>query len=480
MKKHSKIIALALSLLMLVVACFGITVFASDSEGESEKSLAIISQNVAYSEKMYLYFAVYYENVDTEGLVVEVYSSNPVENSDAQLLETVTEHEEVVIPDVANDTSYTCRAFKTLGVALKNMSTKFYVQAVAKDGTKSAVKCYSVVEYFNEMMFGADAEEIAAYKKLLAAGDAAQYLLNYYPNDNKNDVATNYAYIKVTDGVVSGGSNKAVYLKGEELSLTYNGTEDIKTWNLVGVDGAVVKTIAVGKSFNVTESVICVPSTEELPIRGSGVYADNENTLTFAGVTATDIKDSGKFVVGTGSPTFEGTGDENASVVVKDGNNALKITNTTSSSSATYYALKSANGMSGGAYVFETDIYISSATSTRSGNAFIVFADAMNTSANYNSTHTTSLTVVDGKYQLSINGTDVATDIAAGEWFTYRIEYDNCSTAGGEVRHYVNGELIGKSSMKFATTSFQYIRIGLMDKSTCEVYLDNTCFMNLK
>ena len=255
MKKQSKIITIAISLLLLVASCVGITAFA-----DGEKGLTVVSQNEEYADKLCLHYAVYPENVDVNGLVLEVYAEDPTANADAKLLATVADHSEVVLYD-ADGAEYVCRAFKTPGVALKNMTTKFFVQAVAEDGTKSPVKSYSVAEYFNEMMFGADAEDIADYRDMLEAGDAAQRLLGYYPNDNKNDVPTNYAYVKVTDGAVSGGSNKGLYLKGEELSLTYNGSEDIKTWNLIGIDGNNVKTIAAGKPFTVTENVICVPST---------------------------------------------------------------------------------------------------------------------------------------------------------------------------------------------------------------------------
>ena len=479
MKKQSKIIALALSLLLLIVACVGITVSATESE--SDKSLTIISQNVAYSEKMYLYFAVYSDGVDTEGLVLNVYSSDPDKNADAQLLATVTKHEEVVIPDAANDTSYTCRAFATPGVALKNLATEFYVQAVALDGTKSPVRRYSVVEYLNEMIFTADsAEKIEAYEKILAAGDAAQYLLNYYPNDNKNDFATNYAYVKVTDGIVTGEYRKGTYLIGEEISLTYTGSEDIKSWQLLNRDGEVVAVIAAGKSFTVSESVICVPSTEAPPVRGTGLYSDNANTINYTGTTATALKDAGKFVVGSGSPSFEGSNDENASVVTKDGDSALKISNKTSSGSATYYALKSANGTSSGDYIFETDIYIESATSTRSNKGFLAFGDGKDAGNAANYTPTVIFTVDNGKYQIVVNGTSVATDIACGEWFNFRIEYDDCNTSGAAIRYYVNGTLIGTSKNKGATTAFGFIRVGLLDNSTCEVYLDNTIFMTIK
>ena len=75
-----------------------------------------------------------------------------------------------------------------------------------------------------------------------------------------------------------------------------------------------------------------------------------------------------------------------------------------------------------------------------------------------------------------VNGTSVATDIEAGKWFNFRVEYDDCGTKGAEIRYYVNGELIGTSANKGATTVFGYIRVGLLDNATSEVYLDNTYF----
>ena len=492
MKKQSKIIALVLSLLLLVVACVGITAYANEGEVESEKSLAIISQNVSYSEKMYLYFAVYFENVDTDGLVLNVYSADPDKNAGAELLATVTEHEEAVIPDVANGTSYTCRAFETPGVALKNLATEYFVQAVAKDGTKSAVRRYSVVEYLNEMIFlSKNADEIAAYKKLLAAGDAAQYLLNYYPNDNENDVATNYAYVKVTDGIVTGEYKKGTYLVGEEISLTYTGTEDIKSWKLLDANGELVAQIAVDKSFTVSKSVLCVPSNEEPPVRGTGVYANDANTLTFTNVTATQLSEmlldykngsnnvykfsaASSSAILTDKSTIDGTGNINASMGVVDNDNALKIQKS-GLSGESYYAIAS-DAVGSGKYVFETDIMIEGGRSDRSNDVIFTFYPSVSGSNNTNAEiGVAQILEKDGVYTLKL-GSSKSVEIKTGEWFNFRLEVEDTSSAGNAVRYYVNGELVYEKTNSLNTSVLRYMKIHTALDAIGTMYLDNTYF----
>ena len=256
MKNYSKIIITVVSLVLLAVCAFGITVSAEGSEGE--KKLTVISQNVAYSEKMYLYYAVYPENVDVNGMVLNVYTENPDVNSNAAIVATVKNATDVTIS--GNGVDYNCRAFCTPGVALKNLSTVFYVQAVAFDGTKSAVKRYSVVEYLNEMIYTVtDSAKKAAYRDLLAAGDAAQLLLDYYPN-GKNDTATNYNYVKVVDGKISDGFKKGAYLTDSSIKITYTGTDSsFNGWKITSLENGTSETVAFADEVTIKESVIIEP-----------------------------------------------------------------------------------------------------------------------------------------------------------------------------------------------------------------------------
>ena len=257
MKNYSKIIIAILSLVLLTVCMFGITVSADEAEGE--KKLTVISQNVAYAEKMYLYYAVYPENVDVKDMVLNVYTENPDVNSSAPITATVKNATDVTISE--NGTDYNCRAFCTPGVALKDLSKVFYVQAVAVDGTKSAVKRYSVVEYLNEMIYTVtDSAKKAAYGDILAAGDAAQLLLDHYPNGN-NDKATNYNYVKVVDGKISDGFKKGVYLTDSSIKITYTGSDSsLNGWKITSLESGTSETVAFADDVTIKESVIIEPT----------------------------------------------------------------------------------------------------------------------------------------------------------------------------------------------------------------------------
>ena len=466
MKRQTKIIATILSLLLLVTACIGIAISA---EGD-EKELNVISQNVEYSDNLHLYYAVYPENVDVNGLVLNVYAENPDNNDQAELLATVANHEEVVLTGAGGET-YTCRAFKTPGVALKNMATKFYVQAVATDGTKSPVRSYSVVEYFNEMIFNAEDEaDVAAYEKMLAAGDAAQYLLDYYPNEDKNDVPTNYRYVNVADGIVAGGAKKGVYLAGEEITLSYTGSEYIDKWNLFNKDGELVATVNAGDSFEVSESVLCVPHTN----RASGIYVDDPMTYNYADNTPV-----------WSLTTQNGETVDNAKLyaeIVDNGNDkALVIANSDYANEA-YVNIPRTYDF-GDTYSFETDFKINddivSCSTGRSNKAIFNIYYGGTTFINW---AFDSITVVLDKtdpenpvYKLTGNGLDYT--FAPNTWNNLRVDFEDVTLSERSIKYYINGELVGSYTKTSASTNtISQLRVVMPQDSLGTLYLDNTFF----
>ncbi|MBE6532562.1 MAG: hypothetical protein E7676_03520 [Ruminococcaceae bacterium] len=468
MKKQTKIIVLAISLVLLVASCIGITAFAVESE--PEKSLNIISQKVEYSEKMYLYYAVYPENVDTEGLVLNVYAADPDKNAEAELLATVTAHEEVVIPG-GEDVSYTCRAFETPGVALKNLATEFFVQAVAADGTKSPVRRYSVVEYLNEMIFTTDNEDKAeAYGKLLAAGDAAQLLLDYYPG-GADDIPTNYRYVKVTDGIVTGEYKKGAYLVGDEISLTYTGDEKADTWNLYNKAGELVDTVSDGETFSVTESVLCVPHT----YRGTGIYLDRANDFSNISTWATT--------------TQKGEAVENeglyAEHVLDNGDYALRFVSNAPSNEA-YINIPRFSPEIGNVYAFETDLKVNSdvaaCASTRTGGEIFHIYYGGATFVNWAlDSITISYDTTDAEnpvLRMTATGLDYTFDLDS--WINLRVEFEDVKQADHVIKYYVNGQLVGSGTKAASTNSISQLRIcmpGADGKTaTGTLYLDNTFF----
>lgn len=469
MKKQTKIIALSLSLLLLVAACIGISVSA-----DSEKALTVVSQNVSYSEQMYLYYAVYPENVDTEGMVLNVYTENPDTNAEAVAIATVSYHEEVVLSG-ANGESYVCRAFKTPGVALKNMAAKFYVQAVAVDGTKSPVKSYSVVEYFNEMIYNSENEEdIVAYEKMLAAGDAAQHLLNYYPNGNKNDVPTNYKYIVVKNGTVN-GAKKGVYLAGESVTLNYSGEDFRDKWNLLDKSGEVIGTAINGASFVVTDDIVCEAYTN----RGTGLYTEAAYNFNDTSVVYSTVKQNGTAV------TIDGIYTD---YVNKGGDNALRFVNKVAASEA-YVNLPSKEYF-GDDFAFEADLMLNSdaiaASSTRdNGEIFHIYfggSGSITWGLNHVTVALDNSDPANPKYKIFAADFDGYT-FQPDEWINLRIEFENTKSATRTIKYYVNGELVGTSNKTAAlgsndyTSNLRIVMAGSAGKTaTGTLYMDNVFF----
>ena len=273
MKRNSKILVFILAFTLLIGSAF---CFGALADEEPAKKLTVISQNVEYSDTLYLYYAVYPENVDTEGLKLEIYTSNPT--GEATPVATVTESTEVTITDT-DSTEYVCRAFKSPGIALKDMSTQLYVKAVAADGTESSVRRYSVVEYFNEMSFTTeDEDKSAAYRDMLKAGDAAQLILNHYPNEDANDYASNYKYVTVTDGTLADGFDRGVYLTGTSVTPEYNGSDATNTgWTVENLMTGETEYVAFGSAITLDAHVSLTPTIKPYE-RGEGYYWNNQPT----------------------------------------------------------------------------------------------------------------------------------------------------------------------------------------------------------
>lgn len=443
MKKHSKLVVLILSLALLTGLVFGITAMAQDTESGDAK-LTVISQNVSYSEKMYLYYAVYPENVNTEGLVLKVYSEDPDKNTDAELLATVSESTGVTITDTDANTSYDCRAFETPGVALKNLATTFYVQAVAADGTESAVKRYSVVEYlYQKMLETDDSAKRAAYGKLLAAGDAAQLLLGYYPNGT-SDIPTNYNYVKVTDGTLSDGYSRGVYLSGTEITLSYNnGTDSSMTgWTVTDLESGDTQYVDFGTPITLDGHYSITPAKQSYT-PGSGVYYNS--TASALAYKKWDFNITGTLngFSGTSSGTVFATG------TYVDGVATLERTANTWATAHFYYNIadsemivNSGNSISDATCkIFEFDYKISNMITNDNRNAFrLDDNDYIKFCKNTDGT------------TLSLGAKDTAA-ITPGEWCNIRFEFYNVSDTK-YVQIYVNDTYAYTQTLTSATNTY--------------------------
>lgn len=443
MKRNSKILVFILAFSLLIGSAF---CFAATADEEPAKKLTVISQNVEYSDTLYLYYAVYPENVDTEGLKLEIYTSNPT--GEATPVATVTESTEVTITDT-DSTEYVCRAFKSPGIALKDMSAQLYVKAVAADGTESSVRRYSVVEYFNEMSFTTEDESrSAAYRDMLKAGDAAQLILNHYPNDNANDYASNYKYVTVTDGTLADGFDRGVYLTGTSVTLNYTGSDAANTgWTVENLMTGETEYVAFGSAIVLDAHVSLTPTIKPYE-RGEGLYwtnsslrEGNSRAYNFNG-TLTDGKLNGQ----NSTTTAEGTYTDGAAMLKK-----LDSSEVYFYYSHGNYETMCTSGELGVAnatcHIYEFDYKIS---------------EIVDQTSLFNLGNNDQIYVVknsDGEtYSI---GTKDTSSFVANEWFNIRFEIYKGAGANGEnlVKIFINNEYATTKTFATATTDNNYSRI---------------------
>ena len=428
MKKNFKLFTLVALVLAALIVTLGVTALA-EGEGE-EGGVYVISQNVSYSDKLCLYYAVWANGVSTEGLKLEVYDSDPTENASATLLATVTESTPVTLTG-SDGTEYECLAFATPGVALKNMANRAYVRAATADGTVSAVRRYSVVEYLKEMALSStDENKVAAYEKLLAAGDAAQLLLGYYP-DGEDGVPTNYSYVSVEAGAFSDGYDRGAYLNGTELTVTYSGSDEaVVGWTATNLESGEASYLA-GKTatFTLSSDLVLAPNTLGYVFNmGQGVYYNDASVTTAAryDFTSSMISISGKITRELVDGTFvakkqldETTGSAYASeATVYCGDNAV--------ADSVYEA------MTNPALIFETDIKFEGFDNEYKGNIMVRFNGLGYQNRFYMST--------DGSY-VTYSGTNLKLEI--GKWNNLRFEFYEVSEGAFAVKVYQNGVYVG-------------------------------------
>ncbi len=442
MKRHSRILVFILALTLLVGSAF---CFSALADG-GEKKLTVISQNVEYSDTLYLYYAVYPENVDTAGLKLEIYDANPT--GDANLLATVTESTEVTITDT-DSTEYVCRAFKSPGIALKDMSTQLYVKAVAADGTESGVRRYSVVEYFNEMAFTTtDENKAAAYRDMLKAGDAAQLILNHYPNDNTNDYASNYKYVTVTDGTLADGFDRGVFLPDTSVTPAYNGSDATKTgWTVTNLSTGATEYVAFGSAIEIDAHISLTPATKAYE-RGEGLYWTN-SSLREGNSRAYDFNgtlSAGKLNGQNSTTTAEGTYTDGAATLKKLDSSEVYFyySHGNYDTMCTDNELGVANAT---CHIYEFDYKISEIVDQTSlfriGNNDQIYV-SMNS---------------DGQtYSI---GTKDTSSFVANEWINVRFEIYKGAGANGEnlIKIFVNNKYATTKTIATATTDSNYSRI---------------------
>ncbi len=277
-------------------ATFAMSISANTNASETAEGPKISSQNILYSDKFSLMYAIDADTVaDGTAVTLRVYDSIDENGNPAgKLLFEGTQTQAEVISAGAEPYGYSKNAyiFTTPGVALHNMAKNYYVQAEV-DGVKGEVKRYSVAEYFYQKLSSETSatmseEEIeknnSFYKSALEFGASAEkYTGKAAP------YVTELRYVTVENGTLDGFFNTGLYKAGTKLALS---PSDSGTWTVsqYGEKGAQIG----ANEFGLTEVV--VPETADMyklavqhvALKTGTVTFDDWTTLSGHGANVTD------------------------------------------------------------------------------------------------------------------------------------------------------------------------------------------------
>ncbi len=443
-RKFSKICLWTVALAMLLAAFVGVTAQADEAPEAPE----IVSKNISYEGALHLYYAIpVTANVTAENTVVNVYSSNPETDSNAELLGSFKGTEENIAVLGGNHI-----VVRTQGIPAKDIAKYVYAQPVSGEVAGKVVR-YSVVEYLYERLYVSENStdlQKKLYNSTLTYGMDAQAVL-----DSSATPIANYKYVYAYEATLDAeGNNSGLYLAGDSVSLTYTGTEALAGWNLdtLQADGGFATSTSTANSLTVSATTLISPKFyEKIEMDNSGETFDS--AFKDSARENIDLPDTGKTYYN--SQIFAEKASANANAIMQFGiakdptnpqNNTLRIfkdniDNTTYQSYLTINAPATTNFDT---VVFEADLYTDfSDKSTSSVHQF----DFRNGSTE----GVTVLLGADGdNLSVRVLGKDVATGyekvegvLVADNWYTIRIEYQIIDAAAGttETRVYINGEL---------------------------------------
>ena len=408
--KKTKIIVMVMALALLVGALIGIAATATESTTPE-----IVAKNIRYGEDLKFRIAVDGDALGADKTVtVNFYEADPA--TDASPVDTAT----AVYTDTSDKSKYNLDvdhayiAVSNYGISAIAYGQTFYITAEC-DGVVSEVLEYSAVEYFLERLY-ADADSITDiqkkhYENTIAYGSTAQLVTG----DTKTNVA-DYVYVMAQDGKVNGSAG-AVAVKGDALTFTYTGAEDVSGlayW--LDPNGAVVTSKATV----------------------SGLY-----TPKFADVTFNNETVGGKISIAssTNKDTFyyENRTEENDS-------DKVVVLNNTSYNDIRFVTTRSAEA-NANCFVFETDMNLSGGLDKTQVQFWLGVSDKL-ICANFDVWNDNgTIKMIDyhseGTKSNRDDGAKATVIGTAGEWFNFRLEYYyEGSRENVRLKYYINNELV--------------------------------------
>jgi len=497
-KRNAKILVLVLSLVLVIGAAFAVMASAEDATKP-----VIFSKNIAYEGNFGIMYAVDATTVKEGTVTLNLYFAEPTAESTPDKVYT----DSTVDTIKAGGVSYQAYTFQTAGVAAKDMTDVFYVQAVDSEGNKSEVVAYSVVEYMLERLYGGNEITEAqkeVYEAALVFGAKAQALLA----STDPVKVTDYKYVTVAGGTVDGVAKKMV---ASGTTVTPVG-EGAVAWKVTDVDTGESTVANLGSAITVTANVAITPITELTDPastgRGNGAYyafsekfsVKNVTELYNAGMVAPSDRDGtvpNKLLLDDKS-----TG-EYAAIDLHNYNSALHIVSKLNQDPR--FLIKNfvdgTTTANNDCYIFEADFNFDSLTVAGDTNTTF-FSAAFDKGFSQTGSHQnpataiflvrqdTTKTVLDGKY-LAFNGlttysaaatatpSEYYYPIELGKWYNIRAEIKDIRGTA-TATYYLDGELLGTAA--YTGGGYELDSVALYTswgEANGSVYVDNFYFANV-
>ena len=427
MKKSTKIFSILLVSLITLVSVVCVTAFAT----EAEETLDItLKKNIAVTDKIQAMYAVKAdENITAKNTTLTVYDKDP-EAEGAQVVWSGYGVEENL--EQFGGDKYI--VFYTNRVALYAMAEFFYVQ-VESNGVKSDVETYSVAEYLFDRLYkdgfvnkteadGKNYSRKTFYEDLVRTGKSSFEVLTH---DVEKSIA-DLAYVYVDDATLADGSNTAVVNKGESVTLA---------------------TLPAGYMWKVTSYADGVADTYESKESALTLNLDSNMVVTLVG---------DRYYTNAAYPASSKYSYDGMSAVTKDNyltsgsvTGSLGVVDGVASFGSATFALKNSGNLTGTKYVFETDIYFSATTATKTSDTIMwmgmssVDAGVNNGKASLFAHYTVSYTTDENTNvtAIVIKQTDLGKTVTLdpNKWYNIRIEYTPTASKDGKIDFYLDDVL---------------------------------------
>ncbi len=436
---------------------------------ETTKTPEIVSQNITYSDKFALMYAVKADTVtDVSDLKLCIYEEDPSESDNIQPARTYTR---TYLEKASNNNNlkYDSYIFPTDGISAVAMDKVFYAQAV-EGNKKSEVIRYSVAEYLYQRL---DSEDVTSaqlnfYNSTLEFGAAAQAAIAGETDETK--YITNYCYVTVINGTLNGTSySKGLYPAGTAVTPSF--ADNAALWNVISYyKNSYPEKISTSEAYTIKAGVksLLLTTEDSSPYRKDIDKLDTRTsgtkyTLSYTGSAASNWKPNfsdGIFASANGNPTMEYVSEAGHGIVGKFSfsyGQRPVIINTDTYDAETDTAIE-----------FSFDMKLNSPSASDKEEFQLWMIDSNNAAKTEAWNYSIRSEGADSA------GLNIAPSVNPRDWFHIRfVIYESDPT---KCRFYVNGEYVYEAASTFASIKDAYglIFVQYSDSSNpYNAYFDN-------